>query len=186
MLVDDPNNARAFQALSEVVRRRAAEGTSVDDPLSAPTDVVARQHAADLAVWSLGEELAGNPRAWYPLIALARLSLVDDQDSAIRRLATASDRDTTGQALAESIAVLREAQLPVEALGLGVGHWRAKEHIPEVGRQVVLAALEADRIYDARHLLASLDVNPDQKAVASIREELERKIAHVEQQIPGF
>lgn len=185
MLVDDPNNIRAFQALSEIVRRRAAEGTRVDDPLSAPTDAVAKQHAADLAVWSLGEELAGNPRAWYPLIALARLSLGDDQDAAIRRLATASDRDPTGEALAESLAVLREAHLPVEALGLGVGHWRAKEHSPEVGRQLVLAALEADRIYDARHHLVSLESNPDRRAVAKIRSELEPAIARVEQQIPG-
>lgn len=185
MLVDDPNNIRAFQALSEVVRRRAAEGTQADDPLSAPPEAGAQQRAADLAVWSLGEELAGNPRAWYPLIALARLSLVDDQDAAIRRLATASDRDATGEALAESIEVLREAHLPVEALGLGVGHWRAKEHVPEAGRQIVLAALEADRVFDARHHLDSMASNPDRRAVAIIREELELEIAHVEQQIPG-
>ena len=185
MLVDDPNNIRAFQALSEVVRRRAAEGTHADDPLSAPTDAVAQQHAADLAVWSLGEELAGNPRAWYPLIALARLSLRDDQDAAIRRLATASDRDPSGEALAESLAVLREANLPVEALGLGVGHWRAKEHTPEVGRQLVLAALEADRVYDARHHLEILESNPDRKAVDQIRRQLEPAIAQVEEQIRG-
>ena len=185
MLVDDPNNIRAFQALSEIVRRRAAEGTHVDDPLSAPPDASAQQRAADLAVWSLGEELAGNPRAWYPLIELARLSLADDQDAAIRRLATASDRDPTGEALAEALAVLREAHLPVEALGLGVGHWRAKEHTPEVGRQLVLAALEADRIFDARHHLANLESNPDTQAVDQIRKELEVQIAHSEQQIPG-
>ena len=185
MLVDDPNNIRAFQALSEIVRRRAAEGTQVDDPLSAPPDAIAQQRAADLAVWSLGEELAGNPRAWYPLIELARLSLRDDQDAAIRRLATATDRDPSGQALAESIAVLREAHLPVEALGLGVGHWRAKEHAPEVGRQLALAALEADRPYDARHHLSSLELNPDHDAVARIRHELEPAIERVEQQIPG-
>lgn len=185
MLVDDPNNIRAFQALSEVVRRRAAEGTQADDPLSAPADEHAKQRAADLAVWALAEELAGNPRAWYPLIELARLSLVDDQDAAIRRLATAADRDPSGQGLADSIAVLREAGLPVEALGLGVGHWRAKEHTPEVGRQVVLAALEADRLFDARHHLATLDAHPDAEAVAAVRAELETEIAHVEQQIPG-
>lgn len=185
MLVDDPNNIRAFQALSEVVRRRAAEGTQADDPLSAPADEHAVQRASDLAVWALGEELAGNPRAWYPLIELARLSLADDQDAAIRRLATAADRDPTGLALAEAIAVLREAGLPVEALGLGVGHWRVKEHTPETGRQVVLAALEADRLFDARHHLAILQTHPDVKAVAIIRGELETQIAHVEQQIPG-
>lgn len=186
MLVDDPNNIRAFQALSEVVRRRAAEGTQVDDPLSAPSDDhEQRRRAADLAVWALGEELAGNPRAWYPLIELARLSLVDDQDAAIRRLATAADRDPSGEALSESIAVLRDAGLPVEALGLGVGHWRAREHTPEVGRQVVRAALEADRLFDARHHLDSLALHPDAEAAGAIRAELETEIAQAEQHISG-
>jgi hypothetical protein len=186
MLVDDPNNIRAFQALSEVVRRRAAEGTQVDDPLSAPSDDDERRRAAaDLAVWALGEELAGNPRAWYPLIELARLSLADDQDAAIRRLATAADRDPAGEALSEAIAVLRDANLPVEALGLGVGHWRAREHTPEVGRQVVLAALDADRIFDARHHLESLSSHPDTEAVAAVRAELETEIAQAEQHIAG-
>src|SRR3954470_9779872 len=70
MLSDDPNNERAFVALAEIVRRRAAEATVADDdPLAAPTiDDGERRRAADLAVWALGEELAGNPRAWYPLI----------------------------------------------------------------------------------------------------------------------
>lgn len=186
MLVDDPNNIRAFQALSEVVRRRAAEGTQVDDPLSAPSDDhEQRRRAADLAVWALGEELAGNPRAWYPLIELARLSLSDDQDAAIRRLATAADRDPSGEALGEAIAVLRDAGLPVEALGLGVGHWRAREHTPEVGKQVVRAALEADRIFDARHHLESLLLHPDAAAVAPIHAELETEIAQAEQHIAG-
>src|SRR3954453_18904451 len=85
MLSDDPNNERAFVALAEIVRRRAAESTvAADDPLAAPADAApraappddgGRQHAADLAVWALGEELAGNPRAWYPLIEVARLSV---------------------------------------------------------------------------------------------------------------
>ena len=185
MLVDDPNNIRAFQALSEVVRRRAAEGTQVDDPLSAPSDDHERRRAADLAVWALAEELAGNPRAWYPLIELARLSLADDQDAAIRRLATAADRDPSGEALCEAISVLRDAGLPVEALGLGVGHWRAREHTPEVGKQVVRAALEADRIFDARHHLESLALHPDAEAVAAIHAELETEIAQAEQHISG-
>src|SRR5690554_4266280 len=78
MLAEDPNNVRAFKALAEIVRGHAA-GVRVDDedPLTAdPTDDE-RQRAADLAVWALAEELAGHPRAWYPLIELARLSLDD-------------------------------------------------------------------------------------------------------------
>ncbi|MBI9114318.1 hypothetical protein JAV76_04735 [Sanguibacter sp. YZGR15] len=185
MLVDDPNNIRAFQALSEVVRRRASEGTQVDDPLSAPVDEHEKQRAADLAAWSLGEELAGNPRAWYPLIELARLSLHDDQDAAIRRLATAADRDPTGEALTEAIAVLRDAGLAVEALGLGVGHWRAKEHVPSAGQQVVRAALDADRVLEAKHHLESLQLHPDSKAVAVMSAELRAQIAQAEQHMSG-
>ena len=185
MLVDDPNNIRAFQALSEVVRRRAADGTHHEDPLAADVADVEKQRAADLAVWALGEELAGNPRAWYPLIELARLSLEDDPEAAVRRLSTAADRDPTGEALVEAITMLREAGQPVEALGLGVGHWRAKEHTPEAGRQVILAALEADRLFDARHHLQSLDLSPDKRAVAKIRPDVEKAIAQAEQKLSG-
>jgi acyl-CoA reductase-like NAD-dependent aldehyde dehydrogenase len=31
------------------------------------------------------------------------------------------------------MAILRDAGMPVEALGLGVGHWRVREHAPIVG-----------------------------------------------------
>ncbi len=87
----------------------------------------------------------------------ARPSLLDDDpEAALRRFATAAERDPSGHALAQSMEVLRTAGLPVEALGLGVGHWRAREHEAEVGRQLVLAAIEADRPLDARHHLESL------------------------------
>ena len=52
LLQDDPNDARAFDALADLVRRRAVEPT-VEDPLTAPEEEVHRQEAADLAVWSL-------------------------------------------------------------------------------------------------------------------------------------
>lgn len=186
MLAEDPNNVRAFKALAEIVRGHAA-GVRVDDedPLTAdPTDDE-RQRAADLAVWALAEELAGHPRAWYPLIELARLSLDDDHDNALRRLATASERDPSGAALAEGLAVLREAGMPVDALGLGVGHWRPREHVPEAGRQIVLAALEADRPFDARANLEALRAHPDQETVAGISAELERALAQAEQHRAG-
>ncbi|NLE71130.1 MAG: hypothetical protein GX609_03405 [Actinomycetales bacterium] len=124
-LSEDPNDAKAFGALAEMVRRRAAEGPP-DDPLAAPHDEHEKQRAADLAVWALAEELAGHPRAWYPLVELARLSIRDDHEGALRRLATAAERDPSGHALIEGLAMLREAGLPVEALNLGVGHWRVK------------------------------------------------------------
>ncbi|WP_069387662.1 hypothetical protein [Cellulosimicrobium cellulans] len=185
MLVDDPNDERAFRALAELVRRRAAEGPPTDDPLSAPVDETEKQRAADLAVWALAEELAGHPRGWYPLIELGRLSIDDDQEAALRRFATAAERDHTGRALAQGMEVLREAGLPSEALGLGVGHWRAREHEPEVGRQLVLAAIEADRPLEARQHLESLTSYQDPDAVAALRAELERAVAQAEQHRSG-
>ena len=185
MLSEDPNDAHAFQALAEVVRRRAAEVGPDGDPLTAPQDDVEKQRAADLAVWSLAEELAGNPRAWYPLVELARLSVHDDHEGMLRRLATAAERDPSGRALAEGLAVLRDADMPVEALGLGVGHWRVREQSPEIGRHLVLAALEADRTLEARHHLQALELHPDKAAVSRIRPELERAVAQAEQRIPG-
>lgn len=185
MLVDDPNDERAFGALAELVRRRAAEGARVDDPLAAPADEREKERAADLAVWALAEELAGHPKGWYPLVELGRLSLDDDQEAALRRFATAAERDPSGRALAQSMEVLRTAGLPVEALGLGVGHWRAREHESEVGRQLVLAALEADRPFEARQHLAALLDFADADAVAPLRAELERAVAQADQHRAG-
>ena len=176
MLGDDPNNVRAFQALAEIVRRRAASQASDEDPLTAPADETEVRRAADLAVWSLAEELAGNPRAWYPLIELARLSVGDDDEGTLRRLATAAERDPSGAALAEGLAVLRDAELPGEALGLGVGHWRPREHMPEVARQMVLAALEAGRPLEARQHLRALEEHTDARKTAALRAELARMI----------
>ncbi|MCB7135451.1 hypothetical protein [Cellulosimicrobium marinum] len=185
MLVDDPNDERAFGALAELVRRRAAEAHTDQDPLAAPPDDQEKQRAADLAVWALAEELAGHPKGWYPLVELGRLSLDDDQEAALRRFATAAEREGTGRALARGMEVLREAGLPQEALGLGVGHWRAREHDPEVGRQLVLAAIEADRVLEARQHLASLVDLGDPRAVAPLRVELERAVAQAEQHRAG-
>ncbi|CAM5780446.1 hypothetical protein [Cellulomonas persica] len=185
MLSDDPNNVRAFAALAEIVRRRAAETGPDGDPLTAPQDEVARQRAADLAVWSLGEELAGNPRAWYPLIEVARLSVHDDHEGTLRRLTTAAERDPSGAALVEALQLLREAGKPVDALGLGIGHWRPREHAPEVARQLVHAAIEADRPLEAKQYVTNLDLYPDQAAVARLRAELQQVVAQARQAIPG-
>ncbi len=179
-LHENPNDARAFSALAEIVRRHAAETAGDGDPLTADVDEAATRRAADLAVWALAEELAGHPRAWYPLIELARLSVDDDREGAMRRLATATERDPSGAALAEGLVVLREAGLPVEALGLGVGHWRVKEHEPAVGRHLALAALEADRPAEARHHLDALRLHPDHAAVDAIRAEVEPAIERAE------
>lgn len=178
-LGDDPNDERAFAALAEIVRRHAVTGVD-DDPLTAEADDAERQRAADLAVWSLGEELAGNPRAWYPLVEVARLSVRDDLEGTLRRLTTATERDPSGAALVAGLRLLREAGLPVEALGLGTGHWHPREHDPEVGRELVLAAVEAGRPLDAKQHLANLELYPKQDDVAQMRRELARLVDQAE------
>lgn len=176
----DPNDASAFAALADIVRRRARE--SVPDPLTAPHPADLHR-AANLAVWSLAEELAGNPRAWYPLVELARLSLADDSEAALRRLASACERDPSGRAVAEGVRMLREANLPAMALGLGVGHWSPRQHVAEAGRHVVLAALDAGRPLEARRYLEALANAPHQQAAAAreIRAQLEPLVADAEE-----
>ncbi|MCG7285779.1 hypothetical protein MHY85_07305 [Cellulomonas sp. ACRRI] len=178
-LGDDPNDERAFAALAEIVRRHAVTGVD-DDPLTAEAADAERQRAADLAVWSLGEELAGNPRAWYPLVEVARLSVRDDLEGTLRRLTTATERDPSGAALVAGLRLLREAGLPVEALGLGTGHWHPREHDPEVGRELVLAAVEAGRPLDAKQHLANLELYPKQDDIAQMRRELARLVDQAE------
>lgn len=170
VLREDPNDVQSFHALADVVRRRAEEGHRGGDP----------RRAADDAVWALAEELAHSGRAWYPLIELGRLSLHDDREQALKRLATAADRDPAGTALATAVRMLREEGRPADAVGLGVGHWRPREHEVEVGRQLVLAALESGRPSDARRTLDSLASNPDTAKVAAARTELQPLIDQAE------
>jgi hypothetical protein len=172
VLREDPNDAQSFHALAEIVRRRAEEGHRGGDP----------RRAADDAVWALAEELAHSGRAWYPLIELGRLSVHDDREQALKRLATASDRDPTGVALATAVRMLRQEGLAQEALGLGVGHWRLREHDVEVGRQLVLAAVEARRAGEARRTLDALQAHPDAAKAAAVRAELEPVVAEAERQ----
>jgi AcrR family transcriptional regulator len=188
-LADDPNNIEAFSALAEIVRRHAAEGPGEQDPLrdteDEPTVAEQRSQAEDLAVWALAEEIGGNPRGWYPLLELGRLSLAEDPEGAVRRFTTAAERDPEGRALAEGLAILRDAGMPVEALGLGVGHWRVREHTPEVARHLVRAALEADRPFEAKQHLRSLAMYPNGDEVARLTEELEQEIAESERGAAG-
>jgi len=174
-LAADPNDAVAFAALADIVRQHAAQGHGPGAPsVNSPES---RASATDDAVWALAEELAHSPRAWYPLVELARLSVADDLDGAVRRLSTASDRDPTGQALLEGLLVLREAGLNDAALALGTGHWRPAEHKPEVGREMVLAALAAGRLGEAKRHLAALLANPDTARTAVLAAELEKQIS---------
>lgn len=166
-LVDDPNDVAAFDRLAEIVRDRAVQGHDAGDP----------QREADDAVWALSEEIAHSSRAWYPLIQLARLSIDDDREVALRRLATGAERDPSGEALAQGLAMLRESGHPVDALNLGVGHWRPREHVVAAGRELIEAAIESARPGEARRHLDALAAHPDQAGVERLRRELEVRIA---------
>lgn len=166
-LREDPNDREAFSQLAELVRAHAAEGHEGEQRPRAMAD----------AEWALAEELAHSPRAWYPLIELARLSCHDDLDGAMRRLATAAEREPTGEALAESLAMLRRQGMLDAALSLGVGHWRPREHVPAAGRELVLAAVEAGRLSDARRHLDVLAQNADNDTVTDLRVDLDARLA---------
>lgn len=169
-LHEDPNDTVAFTALADLVRARAAEGHLAGDP----------QMAEDYAVWALAEEMAHDQRSWYALIELARLSLHDDREAAMRRLGVASERDPTGTALAQGLALLRESGDYDAALGLGMGHWRPEEHSVAAGRELVVAAVEANRLAEARRHLDALASHPDSHEVEAMRPDLERYIAAAE------
>lgn len=165
ILREDPNDVAAFHRLADVVRRHAAD-RHVDSP------GVDRQRAMDDAVWSLAEELAHSGKAWYPLVELARLSLHDDRDAAMRRLGTAAERDPVGLGLATSLQMLREAGLPGVALNLGMGHWRPREHTLEVGRHMVESAIESARLSEARRHLEALGAHPETGPAQQLHDEL--------------
>lgn len=162
-LHEDPNDAQAFAALAEIVRRQAAEGHE---------DAERRPRAVADAEWALAEELAHSSRAWYPLVELGRLSLHEDLEGAQRRLGIAVEREPTGRALAESLAMLRREGMPEVALSLGVGHWRPSEHVAAAGRELVQAAAEAGRFAEARRHLDALAQSTDTDVV-DLRDQLD-------------
>jgi hypothetical protein len=187
-LREDPNDETAFDTLGELVRTRAAlahEELTGRESQDATPDPVEVQRAADNAVWALAEELAQSPKAWRPLLVLGRLSLTDDRDAALRRLGIAADRDSSGRALASALAILREAGMNDEALSLGVGHWRPRDHDLEAGRHLVAAAIDAGRLAEARRHLRALAEHPDTGRAEQLRAELEDELARADRARPG-
>lgn len=170
LLREDPNNEGRFSELAGVVRRRAAEGHEAGDPVQAQEN----------AVWALAEELAHDQRAWYPLVELARLSLADDREAALRRLGVAAERDPSGSALSYGLDLLREAGDNDGALSLGMGHWRPTDHPLAAGRAMVAAAVDAHRLAEARRHLDALGEHPDATGVAAMRRDMERAITQAE------
>ncbi|PID53177.1 MAG: hypothetical protein CSA58_06215 [Micrococcales bacterium] len=187
-LEKDPNDQEAFDQLVRLIRRRAAEDqklteaahyTGSEPGLVAAVEIDPHQVGQD-AVWAVAEELAGSQRAWYPLIELARLSINEDREAAMRRLGTAADRDDTGRALAEGMTMLRGLGMSGEALSLGTGHWRPREHDLRVGREMVEASLEADRIPEAKRHLEAISAHSYTEGVTRLTDEMAKRIANAE------
>ncbi|NLI18194.1 MAG: hypothetical protein GX427_05190 [Actinomycetales bacterium] len=163
----DPNDRQALVRLAELITQPVPE--AIADPLTAAQQPATAAGQRRTALWALAEEYAGNPHAWAPLIELARLLVEDDEDAATRRLATACDRDPSGQALAQSIEMLRDRGLAHQAVSLGVAKWVPATHPYETGRQLVLAAVEAQDGLKARELVSRLgDAYPDVDEVARL------------------
>lgn len=160
-LNDDPNNVEAFNELAELVHDAARSRSVVEDPLTADIDQTPEERA-NLALWSLAEELSQKPSAWYPLIELGRQSLEQDHEGGVRRLTTAVERDDTGMALSEVIKVLRGAEQYDSAMAMGIGHWDPNTQAFEAGEQIVLAAIDAGRPEVARTHLDQLAASSDE------------------------
>lgn len=166
-LEEDPNDREALIGLAEILA--APQEEEIADPLTAAHEPISAAVNRQTALWALAEDYAGNPHAWVPLIELARILVSDDEEGAIKRLATACDRETTGKALANSVAMLRENGLTSQALSLGVAKWAPATQSFEAGTQLVRAAIEARDPGRARELVSRLgDAHPEEPEVAEL------------------
>jgi hypothetical protein len=158
-LHDDPNDERAFTDLVSLLQGSPATG-----PAS----------ARDLA-WSLAEELAQYPQAWFPLLELARLSLADPA-AALQRIQVAIRRDPSGMALTRAVPLLAAAGHPGDAFQLAIAHWRPATHGLATGRHLVRAALASGRTQELRRYLRAL-VPTHRRVAWVLRAELETRRA---------
>ena len=155
----DPNDLEAFAALAGP-GPAAGVGAGADE-----------RRRDDDTRWALADRLAQDTRAWAPLVELARLSIHNDHEGAMRRLATAATRDPEGRGLAAGLALLREEHLPSDAVMLGIAHWRPRSHELDAARQLVLAAAEAQRLGDLRRHFDNLLAGPEAPSVEAILHE---------------
>lgn len=149
-LSEDPNDIASFEELAGIVRKLGAE-RPVADPLTA--DSTNEEMAADLILWSLAEDLASDSRAWYPQLQLAKLSVDDDPEAAVRLLENAADREEQGLALAAGIKILRDAGQADSAQQLGLGRWNVETNDIAVAEQLIGAALDAGKPTEAERYI---------------------------------
>lgn len=145
-LSDDPNDIASFEELAGIIRTLGAE-RPVADPLTAES--ANEEISADLILWSLAEDLASDSRAWYPQLQLAKLSVDNDIEAAVRHLENAADREEHGLALAAGIKILRDAGQADAAQQLGLGRWNVETNDIAVTEQLIGAALDAGKPNEA-------------------------------------
>jgi hypothetical protein len=78
------------------------------------------------------------------------------------------------------LAILREANLNGEAIGLGIAQWRPLEHTPRAASHLIGAMLDSGRPSDARRYLEAIKTHSDAKAVAAVKAEFADKISRAE------
>lgn len=169
VLSDDPNNVNAFKALVDVVTRNCAVETSDnEDPLNASSVDSEQAQIKRMSIWALAEEFSGHPRAWRPLLELARLSIEQEPEEAQRRVNAALARDTTGEALAEAIALYTRFDRAGDAYNFAIGHWKPREHVPQAGVALVRAAVLGEKHIEAETALAELLNHATAQDIAAI------------------
>ncbi|SDU81515.1 hypothetical protein [Arcanobacterium phocae] len=154
-LDSDPNNQEAFEELISLIRK-LGQSSPTADPLTAD-DVQHRKTPVKLVLLALSEDLASDSRAWYPLIQLAKITIDDDPAAAVHQIEVAAAREESGRALAEGIHLLVEADQPDTAMQVGMGRWNPENDIPDVGIELIKAAVETGKISDAQRFLTALE-----------------------------
>jgi hypothetical protein len=158
VLRENPNDEQAFADLVSLLDNSPTAGTATVQDIT----------------WSLAEELTRHPQAWFPPLELARVSL-DDEAVAMRWIAVAVQRDSTGRALTRAAAILRAAGRSDNAFRLAIAHWRPAVHGPAPGRHLVRAALETGRTQELRRHLKGL-APVSRRVVGEVRAEVETRL----------
>lgn len=173
LLADDPNNANAFRALVDLVARNCSfETPENEDPLHGNQHDDAAEENRRVSLWALAEEYSGHPKAWRPLVELARLSIEQEPAEALRRLQAAVARDTSGEALAEAVKLYTDFDRAGEAYNLAIGQWKSREHMPQAGVAIVRAAILSEKPIEADIALRELLQHATPQQIAEIDQDL--------------
>ena len=110
----------------------------------------------------------------------------DDHEGTLRRLTTAAERDPSGKALVEALApAARGRAARSTRSGSASATGGRASTTPRSPASWCSPSIEAGRPLEAKQHIAALDLYPNQRAVADLKGELARDVAHAEQTIPG-